>query len=258
MKESTRQALLAINRVFYDDYAASFGSTRSRPWPAWTTLLQDLSASERPLRVLDVGCGNGRFGELAAEILVDRGGLDYEGWDQSAGLLQQARLKLDGRVGKLVLRSVDLGRDPTELPSTGETYDVIGMFGVLHHMPGREFRRRLLSALGTRLAPGGRLWASWWMLHQTDRFAKKIAEWRRLPEASGMAVDLGDLEPGDHLLTWQRDGQGLRYLHFPTPDELDELRLLPDLSWKDSLASDGPTGRENLYLCWDRARIRAS
>lgn len=260
MNEKTRAALLAVNRVFYDDYAGSFGETRARPWPAWTTLLAEPAAEtetrDRPLRILDVGCGNGRFGLLASQLIP--GPVIYEGWDQSVGLLDQARERLTSQVAELDLKPVDLGQDPGHWPVTEATFDVIGMFGVLHHMPGLAFRRRLLEALGRRLAPGGRLWVSWWLLHRTERFSKKTQPWSRLDEdgarSRGLsAVDPDELEPGDFLLSWQRDGFGLRYLHFPTDDELAELRDLPGLEPGPPLESDGPTGRENLYLRWTRS-----
>ena len=262
MNHETRAALLRINRIFYDEYASSFGGTRALPWPAWRQLLEPLRDGEhdRPLRILDVGCGNGRFGSLAAETLPYA--FEYEGWDQSQGLLDQAQERLEGRrlgdlpddqLAGLTLKAVDLNHwmEDEPQPASAGGYDVIGMFGVLHHMPGRQFRADLLQRLGTLLAPGGKLWVSWWMLHRTDRFQKKTVSWDRAP----VELDLDDVEPGDHLLSWHRDGFGIRYLHFPTEDELVELDSLEGLEALAPLESDGPTGRENLYLRWTRASI---
>lgn len=257
MHKSTRRILLEINRRFYDEYARSFGNTRSRPWQAWPCLLTNFSATHpqvsTPLRVLDAGCGNGRFGRLVAET-VDRPVI-YHGWDQSLGLLEQARDKVAGHVAGSAFHAVDLGSmAPEAWPEPEEPFQIIGIFGVLHHLPGEAERRRLLSALGQRLAPGGELWASWWMLHHTERFKKKVRNWEEVPQVyKGLEPpNLDHLEPGDRLLAWQKDGLGLRYLHFPPEDELERLKHLPGLTFSGELMSDGPTGRENLYLKWQR------
>ena len=113
MNEQTRERLLKINQRFYDDYAAGFGATRQKPWAAWETLLRGLpenfdpEASE-PLRILDVGCGNGRFGELVAGVLERP--LLYSGVDHSLGLLDQARHKLEGAFDHLTVEALDPSR----------------------------------------------------------------------------------------------------------------------------------------------------
>ena len=255
MDEDTRQALLSINKRFYDDYSDSFGASRQRPWPAWQTLLGDPNSpgqgsSDEPLKILDVGCGNGRFGALVTS-LVDRP-VHYVGVDHSAGLLDQARVDLSSRVERLRLEQLDLGDADARPPELKGGFDIIGIFGVLHHLPGESHRRGLLNRLGSRLAPGGQLWASWWMLHQTSRFEKKVVPWHRLREEKPpLAMPDPDLlEQGDTLLSWQRDGFGLRYLHFPSGPEIDRLQRLENLDFVRTLESDGPTGRETLYLVW--------
>ena len=67
MDESTRRTLEAINRRFYADRAHDFDSSRTRAWQGWSRALFGLPRSG--LRVLDLGCGNGR---LLAH-LVDQG-----------------------------------------------------------------------------------------------------------------------------------------------------------------------------------------
>jgi SAM-dependent methyltransferase len=62
MKDETLRALNTINRVFYRDSAPSFDATRDAPWPGWQPLLPLLQGLEGdPARILDLGCGNGRF-----------------------------------------------------------------------------------------------------------------------------------------------------------------------------------------------------
>ena len=89
MKPATRDRLLALNRQFYADVAEPFHSTR-RSWPQGNVRLLDSvppAASERPVRVLDAGCGNGRF----AAVLNSLGNrVRYTGVDANARLLELA------------------------------------------------------------------------------------------------------------------------------------------------------------------------
>ena len=96
MNDDTARALEAINRAFYRERAAEFSATREAPWRGWERLLARVRSPKRtsPLRVLDVGCGNGRFGAfLAGALEADGTRLEYVGVDASAPLLAAARLR---------------------------------------------------------------------------------------------------------------------------------------------------------------------
>src|SRR5688572_19371447 len=84
MNERTARALAAINTAFYRDRAAEFSSKRTSPWPGWEPLAPALRAVPGPsaVRVLDVGCGHGRFARWAAEVLAPRA-LELTGVDTS-------------------------------------------------------------------------------------------------------------------------------------------------------------------------------
>ena len=62
MKPETVHALHAVDRRFYTERAEEFSGTRERPWKGWTGMLARIEPllPEEP-RVLDIGCGNGRF-----------------------------------------------------------------------------------------------------------------------------------------------------------------------------------------------------
>ncbi len=88
MDDSTRLRLNAINRAFYTRRAGSFVQTRNHPWPGWKRALGAFPKDE-PLRVLDIGCGNGRYGHFLAER-AERP-VAYTGVDLSPALLEEAR-----------------------------------------------------------------------------------------------------------------------------------------------------------------------
>ena len=90
MNEPTRQQLIAINYEFYTRYAESFSSTRDHPWPGWVRVLDGIDSE--PLRVLDVGCGNGRLARFLQGARETR----YVGIDTSAELIDFARKQTAG------------------------------------------------------------------------------------------------------------------------------------------------------------------
>ena len=141
------------------------------------------------------------------------------------------------------------------------------LFGVLHHLPSRPSRRRLLEGLLALLRPGGYLVPTWWMLHRTPRISKKRVPWTLAPE-----IDVSRLESGDTLISWQsggapryelmrvspliswQSGGAPRYVHFPTPDELEDLLDLKSAHCAESFSSDGPSGQDNLYRVYRREK----
>ena len=76
--------------AFYCRCAQSFSDTRQSPWRGWEPLLPPLKAlcdstDGRPLRILDVGCGNGRFLRFLEQHLPSQA-LAYTGIDNCEGL----------------------------------------------------------------------------------------------------------------------------------------------------------------------------
>ena len=88
MKDDTAQRLLAINRAFYRQHAADFARTRRQAWPGWERLLLPLLRGRE--RLLDVGCGNGRFGRFWARANPADVPLHYHAVDASLPLLREA------------------------------------------------------------------------------------------------------------------------------------------------------------------------
>ncbi len=216
MDRTTILALNALNRRFYAARSAAFSATRTDPWPGWERLLP-LLPDRTPVRTLDVGCGNARLARFLAGRL--RVPLAYTGIDACPALLEAART--DAGPG-LDLMEADFVADSPEGVLPPGPFDLIALFGVLHHVPGRTRREALLRASALRLAPGGVLAVSLWQFGAHERFDAKTLPWSTCPE-----IDPKRLEAGDALLAWGGTGGPPRFCHFV--DEAEADALLADL-----------------------------
>ena len=223
MDQAAIARLNAINREFYRVTAHEFDQTRGQPWPGWERLLNNLTV---PLTVLDVGCGNGRFGVFLNERLHS---ITYHGVDSNSTLLDRARKFLPD--ARLELR--DIVDDP---PDSG-AYDLVALFGVMHHIPGAQQRQTFMRQLGERVKPGGLLAFACWRFYEFERFRQRIVPW----------PDDFTVETHDYLLDWRRGETALRYCHYVDDAEHAALIAASGLVEIDTYRADGFSGTVNQY-----------
>lgn len=239
---NTIQTLNAINRNFYRVTAADFDQTRGQAWAGWQALPPHMGM---PHRVLDVGCGNGRFGAfLAAHYLYP---IHYHGMDNSTELLAFAAESLrDLPTLTVALETRDIVEHP---PHAGE-YDLIVLFGVIHHVPGADRRLALMRALAERLSADGVLVFAAWRFMELERLARRVVAWDQ-----SLA---GHVEKGDYLLDWRRGANALRYCHYVDDDEHQALIAATGLHEVISYRADGENGQLNRYSVLKRATASQS
>lgn len=251
MRAETARALVDLNRRFYSELADSFDGSRRSPWSGWDSLidaaLPRIDPHASSVRLLDLGCGNGRFVLRLATALRGRS-LEAVGLDVSPGLLAVARERTRGLTGRFHGVMAELLQ---ELPlREGLRFDIVALFGVLHHVPGREHRVELMRRAARSVAPGGSLLVSLWRFRDEPRIAGRAIPRQRGLRLAGLEGGEGELEPGDAFLRWGPSGSDwpCRYCHHVGPSEAERL-------WRDAglrpfleLVADGPSGRSNHYL----------
>ena len=200
--------LLKLNKKFYLKTQEYFNTSRQSPWPGWKKILPYLprrvkaGLQGQSLQVLDLGCGNGRFGKFLAEHKT----IDYTGMDNNQYLLDRCRETLPQ--AKLINQDII---KPWPLK---EKFDLVVLFAVLHHIPTAANRLKVLKQAKKFLRPDGLLVFTTWQFDQS-KIVKKIAK-------------------NDYLLYWKKGITALRYCHCFTKKEVQglikalKLKLLAD------------------------------
>jgi ubiquinone/menaquinone biosynthesis C-methylase UbiE len=155
-------------------------------------------------RVLDIGCGTGRFTVPLAEL-----GAEVSALDISVGMLDVLRKKLRSKGLSADLKQGDM----CELPFPDATFDVVTSFLALMHVPPAD-RPAVFHEVRRVLKPGGRMALGvkngiFERLFKGDRFA---------------AVDVTDVEGKKLLFTNTNHGTEYQAAWYSfTPQELEAL-----------------------------------
>ena len=241
MKMDTAQRLLALNRQFYTTCAGAFARTRGVNQAG---LLPSLPFLPPTPIVLDLGCGQAR---LACWLANQRPSLTYIGLDASAGLLHAAARTVASLAtvrAQLLLADVtepDWPKAVLPLLPAGAAFDAVYALALLHHLPGFDLRATVLRQAARLLAPAGVLVVSYWQFLDEARWRQRQLPW----ETIGLTA--GEMDPGDALLDWRRDGHGLRYVHHVTPAEAANLAAAADLQVAATYHADGQSKHLNFF-----------
>ena len=237
MQESTVNKILAINNEFYQTFALRFSETRMRIQPGVRNILQRIPDE---VRLLDLGCGNGEV----AYALAARGYRgQYVGIDSSEPLLMFAKKRLE-RFANFRFLLADLAQPDWNFNLPPEKYDYVFAFAVLHHIPGRDLRLKLLNSIRNYLPRNGKFIHSNWQFINSERLRKRIQPWEKV------SIRDDELDSGDYLLDWRHGGVGLRYVHLF--DEKELMALARDTGFQviETFYSDGEGGNLGLYQVW--------
>jgi len=159
-------------------------------------------------KILDLGCGNGRFLQIIGEKDIE-----YFGVDNSEELIRIAREKYPNHNFQTA--------DALSLPFSDNFFDKVYSIAVLHHIPSEEFRIQFLKEARRALKPGGLLILTVWNLWQTKTAWKILIKDTALKFLGRLKLDFKDI-----LYPWKNPKGGIiiqRYFHLFTKRELENL-----------------------------------
>lgn len=229
MNESIARRLVELNHTFYGTFAREFADSRASPSPGFFRLIENIP-SVRPVRILDVGCGDGRFGRFLTNSGIEN---EYTGVDFYQTQPTYSRVF----PGRYISRDLSL-RD--SLDGIGQ-FDLVTCLSTMQHVPGAANRERLLKNMVTVSGSQGLIFLSNWQFLDNPRQRRKIQPW------SDVGLDAADVELGDYLMAWNRGGHGVRYVNNIGKAETMALIERAGLRIVNQFSSDGREGNLNLY-----------
>lgn len=268
MDKQTIQTLNHLNQNFYSTVHESFDQTRSSAWAGWNNLIPfitEIATNQHKLSVLDVGCGNGRFLSFLTSFLESEN-LIFTGVDSSFELLQKAQKLhpeasfVHSDIVENLLKNCSvknsqhnkwLNVSATTDPSTiaqddSGRYDLITLFGVMHHIPSQNLRKQLIAHLATVVKNEGLLIVANWQFADDPRYKKRYVK----PDM--LSINAKDLEENDFILDWQKGKTAYRYCHHTSEKEMKEIVSQVNGEIIESFFADGKSGKLNQYYVISR------
>jgi ubiquinone/menaquinone biosynthesis C-methylase UbiE len=230
MKKERAQKLMAETKKGYEAIAGHFSKTRSTPWPETVSFLKEnIFEGEK---VLDLGCGNGRFYPFL------KGKIDYVGVDSCRSLIKEAKEKYP--------KSEFLEADAFSLPFPDEYFDKVFSIAVFHHIPSEKLRMEFLKESKRVLKKGGKLIFTVWK-PKGKKFQILLLKFTLLK-----IFFLSDLDLGDVLVPWKNpsgENKFNRYYHFFSKKEIKKLIKKTSFKIKDAgILKSKNQARNNLYF----------
>jgi tRNA (uracil-5-)-methyltransferase TRM9 len=248
MNKTLIRQLNRLNQQFYRQVSASFSESRSYYWQGWNKLvpyIQELANHHNnKVTVLDIGCGNGRFGSFLAEQLPTVK-IKYIGIDNSTELLKIAQAQTLTKNIKSEFAKIDIIEslldESLEKKLKSFAPHFVTTLGVLHHIPSFQLRQSFIAQLAASLSSPGYLAFTTWNFLGTKRFQKKIID------PTQVELDPQKLEKHDVILDWKRGETAYRYCHYTDQEELETLAQASGLIQASQFKADSKSGKLNTY-----------
>lgn len=256
MKIQTADYLNRLNQNFYRQVGKDFNQTRQGYWRGFEEGWNRMKITKKHLKVLDLGCGNARYGKFVREKF--RGQMDYVGIDSDQGLLEKAGEYNWDKMTKVELIEDDLLAGKWLKDSFVGKFDVVALLGIMHHVPPGGHQVSLLEQAGKCLAQSGVMIVSVWQLVKMHQHTGKLIG---LEEAIGqglVSVEKDEVDGNDYLLGWGTKENVYRYCRQVSQTEMKKLLKPAGLVLKDEFGADGRDGRSNTYYLLSKRALSAT
>jgi tRNA (uracil-5-)-methyltransferase TRM9 len=209
-----------------------------------------LNAASLNYKILDLGCGNARFANfINSQLTLDEiEKVEYFGVDFSVNFLEQSQSALQQNFPNYGLKQLDILKDIEQLAT--QKYDLIVMFGLIHHIPSLESRKIFFKKVASLLHLDGLLIFTTWQYLDTPRLVKRVID----PESETgksvfmrLGIKKTDLEVGDNILDWVKKVFSYRYSHYFSQEEVQGHIQDNDLELIHSFVCDGRDSKRNQY-----------
>jgi len=217
--------ILEKTKENYNLIAKEFSAARKEIWEELKFLFKDLKEGEK---VLDLGCGNGRWYRVFKDKKID-----YFGVDNSGKLIEIAKENFP--------EAKFFVGDALNLPFPENFFDKVYSIALLHHIPSEEFRIKVLNEAKRVLKKEGILVLTCWKIHRS-REIFTLLKYTFLKLIGKSKLDFKDM-----FLPWGR--RTLRYYHCFSKKELEHLVKKAGFEILESGVVKNKRGnRKNYYL----------
>ncbi len=195
-------------KASYSQFAGEFDQTRQRQWPEFDHFM---AYTRKHAKVLDLGCGSGRFYDFLQPKEVS-----YLGVDHNSHLLDLARKNFPE--GNFQLDDI------MDINLEEEAFDNVFCIAAFHHIPTKKMRQKVLADIHHALKPDGIFILTVWNLFQFKYIGQLLKAALRTVISLGFKGAWNDLwiKWGNYPLK--------RYYHAFLPSEF--IRLFDENSWK--------------------------
>jgi SAM-dependent methyltransferase len=169
----------------------------------------------------------------------------YLGLDFSVPLLKNAEPQLAGFPASFIEADLTQLSNIEDRLSSPRGWSLITAFAVLHHIPSNKIRYDILKMVHRLLAEGGKFVLSNWQFLNSEKLRARIQDW------SKVGLSQNEVDPGDYLLDWRSGGEGLRYVHHFSEEEVASLAEATGFVIRETFSSDGESGNLGLYQIWE-------
>ena len=171
----------------YDEIAEVFSKTRRALWPGVRKFLDSIPPNSK---ILDLGCGNGKYLSYRAKDCT------MYGCDTCIPLIRIAREKHP--------KALIIHADGTSLPYSDNFFDAVMSIAVIHHLPLKAQRTSFVEEMLRVVRPGGKLLITVWATE-----AQKPT-W----------TPMGD---NDYIVPWNGKESHDRFYHLYTKEEAQTI-----------------------------------